>query len=355
VNSPAPLSLYVGTYTDTGSSRGIYHAFFDPVAGTLSTPSLVAETPNPSFLAFSPDVATLYAVNESPGGVRAYEALADGTLAPRGDPDGQVVGPCDLAVDRSAQLLAVAEYTGGATSAYALGSDGRIAARASHHAHAGRSTHPTRQEASHAHGVTFSPDGRFLAVPDLGTDKIRLYVVDRASSTLRPHPHATLRIAPGSGPRHVQFSPDGRHLYVLNELSSTLTVAAFAASTGHTRTIETVPTLPVGFSGPSTTAEIAIDAAGRFIYASNRGHDSIVVFSRDPSTGRLSPLECVPTGGRTPRHFALAPGGEWLLVGNQDSDTLSIFRLDTSSGRLSAHGTPVAAPRPVCLRFRSYP
>ena len=349
------LSVYLGTYTDTGSSRGIYHATFDAAAGILSALSLVAETPNPSFLAFAPDLATLYAVNESPGGVRAYTVLPDGALAPHGEPDAQVVGPCDLAVARSSRLLAVAEYTGGAISAYALAPDGRIAARSSHHAHAGLSIHPTRQEAPHAHGVTFSPDGRFLAVPDLGTDEVRLYLVDRADCTLRPHPSATLRVAPGSGPRHVQFSPDGRHLYVLNELSSTITVTAFSAGDGHAHTIETVSTLPASFRGPSTTAEIAIDATGRFVYASNRGHDSIAVFTRDPSTGRLTALECVATGGRTPRHFTLAPGGEWLLVGNQDSDTLSIFRVDGSSGRLSAHGAPLAAPRPVCLRFRSHP
>ena len=355
MNSPTPLALYVGTYTDTGTSRGLYHATFDPSSGSLSPFTLVAETPNPSFLAFSPDLATLYAVNESPSSVRAYTVLPDGALAPLGESDDQVVGPCDLAVDRSGRLLAVAEYTGGATSAYTLGSDGRIINRALHHAHTGRSTHPTRQEAPHAHGVTFSPDGRFLAVPDLGTDEVRFYVVDRASSTLRPHPTATLRIAPGSGPRHVQFSHDGRHLYVLNELSSTITVTDFSASSGRARTIETVPTLPASFNGTSTTAEIAIDATGRFVYASNRGHDSIAVFTRDPLSGRLTAIECAPTGGRTPRHFALSPGGEWLLVGNQDSDTLSILRVDASSGRLSAHGPTLAAPRPVCLRFRSHP
>jgi 6-phosphogluconolactonase len=142
---------------------------------------------------------------------------------------------------------------------------------------------------------------------------------------------------------------------VLNELSSTITVTDFSAGSGRARTIETVPTLPASFNGTSTTAEIAIDATGRFVYASNRGHDSIAVFTRDPLSGRLTAIECAPTGGRTPRHFALAPGGEWLLVGNQDSDTLSIFRVDASSGRLSTHGPTLAAPRPVCLRFRSHP
>lgn len=349
------LSLYVGSYTDAGTSRGIHHATFDRAAGTLSSCTLVAETPNPSFLAFSPDLATLYAVNESPSAVRAFAVRPDGELHPQGPVHEDVVGPCDLAVDRTGGLLAVAEYTGGAVSAYTLAGDGTIAARAVRRPHAGRSVHPTRQEAPHAHGVTFTPDGRFLFVPDLGTDDVRGYLVDRAGSTLRPHPSATLRIAPGSGPRHAQFSPDARHLYVLNELSSTITVADFSPVSGQARTIETVRTLPATFAGVSTTAEIAIDPAGLRVYASNRGHDSIAVFSRDPSTGRLTLGQIVPTGGRTPRHFALAPGGEWLLVGNQESDTVSIFRVDPANGHLTAHGAPVAAPRPVCLRFRCHP
>lgn len=351
----SPLPLYLGTYTDAGTSRGIYRATFDRATGTLSACRLVAETPNPSFLAFSPDLATLYAVNESPAAVRAFAVHSDGELHPLGPVDKRVVGPCDLAVDRAGGLLAVAEYTGGAVSTFALAADGALAAPTSRHAHAGRSSHPTRQEAPHAHGVTFAPDGRFLAVPDLGTDEVRIYLVDRAGRTVRPHPSATLPIAPGSGPRHAQFSPDGRHLYVLNELSSTITVAEFAAASGQTRTVATVPTLPAPFHGPSTTAEIVVDPTGLRVYASNRGHDSIAVFSRDPGTGRLALGQTVATGGRTPRHFALAPGGEWLLVGNQESDTVSIFRVDPASGHLSAHGAPVAAPRPVCLRFRSHP
>lgn len=351
----ALLPLYLGTYTDTGTSRGIYHATFDGATGSLSAWTLVAETPNPSFLAFSPDLATLYAVNESPSAVRAYEVLPEGALQPRGTADTQVVGPCDVAVDRTGGLLTVAEYTGGAVSAYALAGDGALAARTAHHAHAGRSAHSTRQEGPHAHGVTFTPDGRFLAVPDLGTDEVRLYLVDRAGSTLRPHAGATLRVAPGSGPRHVQFSPDGRHLYVLNELSSTITVADFSTARGLARTIETVSTLPASFQGVSTTAEIVIDSTGRWVFASNRGHDSIAVFARDPATGRLVRHEIVPTGGRTPRHFTLTPGGEWLLAGNQNSDTLTVFRFDATTGHLSAHGSPIASPRPVCLRFRCYP
>lgn len=348
-------SLYLGTYTEGDTSRGIYHARFDAETGALSPWALVAETPNPSFLAFSPDLATLYAVNESPSAVRAYEVLPEGALQPRGAIDSRVVGPCDLAVERTGGLLVVAEYTGGAVSAYALASDGALTSRTARHAHAGRSAHPTRQEAPHAHGVTFSPDGRFLAVPDLGTDEVRLYVVDRAASTLRPHPGATLRITPGSGPRHAQFSPDGRHLYVLNELRSTITVADFSAAHGFARTIETVSTLPASFPGVSTTAEIVIDPTGCWVFASNRGHDSIALFARDPATGRLLRKAVVTTGGRTPRHFTLAPGGGWLLVGNQESDTLTTFRFDAATGTLSPHGSPAAAPCPVCLRFRCHP
>ncbi len=351
----APHALYLGTYTESGISRGIYHASFNVESGSLSPWTLVAETPNPSFLAFSSDLATLYAVNESPSAVRAYEVLPEGALHPRGGIETKVVGPCDVAVDHTGGLLVVAEYTGGAVSAYSLASDGALTARTAHHAHAGHSVHPTRQEAPHAHGVTFSPEGRFLAVPDLGTDEVRLYVVDRAAPSLRPLPGATLRIAPGSGPRHAQFSPDGRHLYVLNELSSTITVADFSATHGFARTIETVSTLPASFQGASTTAEIVIDPSGRWVFASNRGHDSIALFARDPATGRLQRQAIATIGGRTPRHFTLAPGGEWLLVGNQESDTLTIFRFDSTTGTLSSHGSPVAAPCPVCLRFRSYP
>lgn len=348
--SAQSLRVFIGTYTGTGS-QGIYTTTFDLKKGTFSAPTTAAETPNPSFLDLSPDLKVLYAVNESPSGVRAFSIDESGRLEPLGTPPEGAVGPCDVAVHPGGRMAVVANYGGGSVVAFPLKSDGSLGARSDLEQHTGKSVNAKRQEAPHAHGVTFSRDGLHLVVPDLGIDRVKVYAVDAAKASLTPRPAADLSVEPGSGPRHAAFSRDGRQLYVINELLSTITVADFDARTGGLRATQTLSTLPAGYSGLSTTAEIVVHPSDWYVYGSNRGHDSIAVFRRNPKTGALTWVEVIPTGGKTPRNFAITPDGAWLIAANQDSDTLTVFAIDQASGRLRASGHSLSLPRPVCVAF----
>ncbi len=350
----APQRLFIGTYTNT-TAKGIYAARFDPATGVLSEPTLAAEVGSPSFLAVTPDRRALYAVSEPTKALHAYALdAAAGTLTKLNDLPSGGGGPCDVAVDATGRTVAIANYGGGSTVAYRLNDDGSLAAQTSldQHTHASEA-HPNRQKKPHAHGVTFSPDNRLLVSPDLGGDRVYLYAHDAANSTLAPHAaQPWLEIAPGAGPRHAQFSPDGRQLYVINELDNTITVAAVDAAAGTLKTIQTIGTLPTDFTGQSTTAEVAVSADGRFVYGSNRGHDSIAVYARDAADGTLTLRQIVSCGGEHPRHFALSPDGGWLLCANQDTDNITVFRIDPATGELTPSGhPPVALARPVCVRF----
>lgn len=356
--NPRSLRVYLGTYTTTGQtgSRGIYTARFDPESGQLTEATLAAATPDPSFLALAPGGRTLYAVEESGAKVHGFavgEGGGDGTLL-RLDATGDTGGgaPCDVAVHPDGRWLVVANYSGGSVAVFPLDAAGRIGPRAGLHVHTGSSVHPKRQKEPHAHGVTFSPDGRFLLVPDLGLDQVKIYRVDDLSAPAV----GAWSIAPGSGPRHAAFSRDGRHLYVVNELANTVTVGRYEPETAGLETVQTISTLPEGgFAGETATAEIAVHpATDRFVYASNRGHDSIAVFARElaAADGRLTRVENVPTGGRTPRHFALSPDGRWLLAGNQKSGAVNVFRVDETSGRLTATARGATdVPGVVCIVF----
>ncbi|MFO1448190.1 MAG: lactonase family protein [Opitutaceae bacterium] len=346
--SAPPLRVFVGTYTENGS-RGIYTTTFNSAKGTFTPPVLAAETPNPSFLDLSPDQTVLYAVNESPAGVRAYTIGAGGALSPLGKAPSGLVGPCDVAAHSGGRLVVVADYSGGSVAAFPVLAGGALGERSDLEQHTGKSVNPQRQEAPHAHGVTYSPDGRFLAVPDLGIDQVKVYAVETATATLRPV--GALAIAAGSGPRHCAFSREGRQLYIINELFSTITVASFDPASGALQAIQTLSTLPAGYSGTSTTAEIVVHPSNRFVYGSNRGHDSIAVFSRDPKSGALTWVEATPIGGKTPRNFAVSPDGAWLISANQDSDTLTVFSIHPSTGKLTPNGPATALPRPVCVKF----
>ncbi len=348
------IHAFIGTYTGT-SSRGIYSITLDLESGRMSPPTLAAEATDPSFLAYSPDLKSLYAVDESGGRIRAFAVEKNHTLRPLSDRSTGAGTPADLAVDPSGRMLVAAVYGGGAVVGFPLEKDGSLGERSALVRHSGQSVNAARQEAPHAHGVTYSPDGTFVAIPDLGIDQVRIYRVDGAAGQLAAPLHDHLAIEAGSGPRHAVFSPDGRFLYVINELFSTITVASFDDKSGALVTRQTVKTLPPGFKGNSTTAEIALHPNGRFVYGSNRGHDSIAIFSRDDRTGALTFVDAVSTGGRTPRHFALTPDGRWLVAANQDTDTLVVFRVDGKAGTLAVVGSPVGIPRPVCVRFASYP
>ncbi len=354
-DSPAKTAVYVGTYTDPGS-RGIYRFSFDPASGAAGAPALAAETTNPSFLALHPNGRFLYAVNETDsfegrrtGFVSAF-AIDGGTgtlkLLDRQPSAG--AGPCHLIVDRTGRNLLVANYGSGTVALLRIAPDGRLAAPSAVHAHQGSGPNRGRQAQPHAHGIYLDAAERFALSPDLGADRIFVYRFDGARGTLEPH--GTAALDPGSGPRHLAFDPSGRRVYSINELLSTLTGFAYDPGSGALQPIATVSTLPSGYVGSSATAEVALSTDGRFLYGSNRGHDSLAVF-RVERDGRLTPIGQVPVGGRTPRHFAIDPSGGWLLVAQQDGGAVAVFRLDPASGMPQPTGVTVAVPKPVCLVF----
>ncbi|HRE79660.1 MAG TPA: lactonase family protein [Opitutaceae bacterium] len=349
-----PIHAFIGTYTNT-TSKGIYSITLDSETGKLSEPKLAATAANPSFLGYAPNLKTLYAISESGSSVEAFSVGKDHTLRSLGSQPTVDAGPADVAADPTGKLVVAAIYGEGSTVGFPVQKDGSIGARSSFIKHEGKSVHPTRQKASHAHGVTFSKDGKFVAIPDLGIDQVKLHRVESSSGQLSLKEGTSLSIEPGSGPRHAVFSRDGHHLYVINELSSTITVASFDRTSGQAARLQTISTLPTGYSGNSTTAEIAVHPNDRFIYGSNRGHDSIAVFRRDAKTGQLTWVSTTLTGGKTPRNFALTPDGNWLIAANQDSDTLHVFRVNSTTGELTATGHTAQLPRPVCVRFTSYP
>lgn len=349
------MRVYVGTYTrgDTGS-EGIYQAELDPASGELTVRGVAARADNPAFLALSADRSRLYAVSEvsdhdgaPQGAVAAYRvAPADGALAPMGRQRTGAAGPCHVAEHPSGALVFAANYAGGALTTYRCAPGGALGERPLTLHHEGSSIDPERQQEPHPHSVNLSPDGTYLYVPDLGIDRIVCYRIDLAAGTLSKA--GSVALAPGSGPRHFTFHPRGRVAYVINELASTITALAYDAADGGLTEIDTVSTLPPGFSGSSTCADIHVHPNGRFVYGSNRGHDSIACFAVG-GDGRLDPLGHESTQGNTPRNFALDPSGKLLLAANQHSDSIVTFRVDGERGTLQPTGHRAAVPAPVCL------
>ncbi len=353
-----PLTVYVGTYTGK-ESKGIYAFELDRRTGDTSPARLVAETANPSFLALHPNGEFLYAVNEtsefngeSGGGLSAFRIGKDHGLSALNSKSTKGNDPCHLSIDQSGKNVLAANYTGGSVISYRLEPDGRLGKLGSFIQHQGSSVNPQRQTGPHAHGIYLAHDQKLALVPDLGLDHVLIYDVDRASGGLKPsenQPFAAVK--PGSGPRHLAIHPNGKLVFVLNEISSTITAFAFNSGPGTMKELSSVPTLPQSFKGNSSTAEIFVHPNGRFLYASNRGHDSIAVFGVDEGTGKLTPIEHQPTGGKTPRNFNIDPSGNWLLAANQQSGTVSVFKIDPMSGKLTGTGKQVQVPAPVCLVF----
>jgi 6-phosphogluconolactonase len=349
--SAASQLIYVGTYTRT-TSRGIYAVRLDSATGALSAPVLVAETPNPSFLALTPDRRFLYAVNESNAMAAAFATdLAAGTLRAVQLPQSSGgAAPCHLAVDPTQRTLLVANYHTGIVAAIPLHPDGTLGTP-NIIPHYGHSVDPVRQVSPHVHSVTLSPDGRFVIVCDLGLDRIFTYQVDAARTQLTPATPPFVATAPGAGPRHFAFGADGRHAYAVTEMGSTVIAFDYDPASGALTTRQTLPTLPPGFKGDSSGAEIRVHPNGRFVYASNRGHDSIAVFAVDAATGRLSPVEITACGGKNPRNFSLSPDGAWLVCANQNSNSLSVLKVDAETGRLTLAPHTATVPLPVCVLF----
>jgi 6-phosphogluconolactonase len=347
--------MYVGTYTGHGS-KGIQRYQMDLATGALTA---TGETPleNPSFLALDPTGKFLYAVSEvgSFAGKKAGAASAFAIDRTSGDlkqlGQSQSSGgdyPCHLTVDPSGKALLVANYGGGSLCLMPIAADGSLQPMSAFIQHQGSSVDKGRQDGPHAHCVLVSPDGRFALVADLGLDKILVYRLDATAGTLTPNDPPAATIAGGSGPRHFTFSPDGKFVYVTNEMKSTVTVLSYAARSGTLKTVQTVSALPEGFKGDSSTAEIALGPTGRYLYCSNRGHDSLAIFSVDRDTGHLTPIGHQSTGGKAPRHFAIDPTGKYLLAANQDSANVVVFRIE-ANGQLKPTGVEARIDHPVCV------
>jgi 6-phosphogluconolactonase len=354
--APAGTLVYIGTYTSP-ASKGIYAARLDPKTGALSTPALVAEGRNPSFVAATPDGRFLYAVNEVDqfdgkigGAISAYAIdKATGALKPLGAQSTVGGGPCHVSV--AGKMAFVANYGGGSIAAYPIQDDGSLKPASAFVQHKGSSVNPDRQKGPHAHGVTPDASGRFLYVPDLGLDQVLIYRIDAAAGGLAPTAPAT--VTPGAGPRHIAIAKDGRFAYVITEMTLTVQVFARDTTSGALTALQTISTLPDGVSPAAglSTAELILHPNGRFLYGSNRGHDSLVVYAVDATKGTLTLVQHVPTGGKTPRAFNIDPSGAFLVAGNQNSDLITVFRIDAASGRLTSTGHTASVGKPVSLEF----
>lgn len=359
VQAPTDRIMYVGTYT-RAPSKGIY-AFRLHANGELTpigAAGLAAETENPSFLAVHPNQRFLYAVNEvsryggqEAGSVSAFAIDgATGALTLLNRVSSRGGGPCHLSIDATGRWLFVANYGGGSVAAFPLQQDGKLGEASAFFQHAGSSVNKARQSGPHGHAVTVSPDNRFVLAADLGLDRVFTYRIDPAAGGLAPGDPPFAAIAPGSGPRHLAFRPDGQFVYVLSEMLSQVVALRYDAARGALAGAQTYSTLPEGFSGENSGAEIAAHPSSKFLYASNRGHDSIASFRIDAATGSLTPLEHVSTQGKTPRNFAIDPSGRFLIAANQNSGTVVVFRIDQETGRLAPTGS-APVPSPVCLVF----
>jgi 6-phosphogluconolactonase len=357
--------VYVGTYTlEEGSkSKGIYAYSFDADTAELTPLGLAAETINPSFLAEHPNHRFLYAVNETvnykgekSGAVSAFAIdHATGKLTLLNEVASKGADPCYITLDKAGKYVLVANYTGGSVAVFPVLADGRLGEASAFIQHTGHGSDPERQEAPHAHSIDLSPDNRFAIVDDLGLDETLVYKFDSTKGSLTlndPQIYTTLAKAdPGAGPRHFAFHPNGKFGYVINEMQSTVSVFSYDGAAGVLRRLQTISAIPKDFSGHKEAAEIEVHPSGKFLYASNRGHDSIAVFAIDPDKGTLTLVEYAPTKGQTPRNFAIAPGGSLLFAENEKSNNIVVFTIDPKTGRLTPTSKILEVSEPVCVKF----
>ena len=352
--------IFVGTYTnDKGStSRGIYAFGWDADAGTLAPLGLAAPTVNPSFLTLTPNRRHLYAVNEvdqyqgqKSGSVTSF-AVHGGTLKAINTVSSGGGGPCKITVDFTGKAAFVANYDGGSAASFRVLSNGALSRAVSRFQYSGHGADPQRQAAPHTHCTTVSPDNRYVLVNDLGLDRISVYRLDPLTAVLTPNDPPFYEALPGSGPRSFIFHPAGSGPTRSTRLPIRVDALAWDPERGVLTRLQNISTLPEGFNGSNTAATVAVDSAGRFLYASNRGDNSIAVFSIDDRDGKLKPVQHMDCGGKTPRHFALDPGNQWLLVANQDSSNIVVFARNTRSGLLTPTGREYPLSHPVCIVFR---
>jgi 6-phosphogluconolactonase len=361
--------IFVGTYTEPilfgsgkilkGKGKGIHVYRFDADLGTMSEERIMDARPNPSYLVTDPSCRFLYAVNElkefegaPTGAISAFSMDADsGELQFLNRKPTHGTDPCHVTVHQSGRYVLVANFMSGSVCVLPICEDGSLGDATDVIQHHGSSVDPARQAGPHAHAVVLDKTGSHVFIPDLGLDKVMIYRFDKRHGQLRPHDPPWIEGTPGSGPRQLVLHPSARYAYLINELDSTMTAFQYNEEKATLREIQTVPTLPEGFQGTNTCAEIQISPSGEFLYGSNRGHNSIVTYAIRPSDGTLVYVGHQSTRGSTPRHFAVDPGGDFVLVANQDSDNIVVFAIDLATGELvpTAHGVQV--PTPVCVRI----
>jgi 6-phosphogluconolactonase len=350
--------VYVGTYT-RAKSQGIYVYKLAAATGKLTPLGLAAESKSPSFLALDPTHRYLYAVNEigdyegqKSGSVSAFSIdrragkLTALNVVASGD-----AGAVHLMVDHTGKYVLVANYGVGSVAVFPILADGSLGKATAHLPHSGHSIKPRRQLGPHAHSIYVSPDNRFAVSPDLGTDQVYVYRFDATQGTLEPNDPPFVTVAPGTGPRHLAFDPRGRFAYLVQEFGGIVTVFSYDAARGMLHQLETFPAAPSDFQGPNNCAEVFVHPNGKFLYVSNRGHDSIGVYAIDPAKGTLTLIEHVPTQGKTPRGFGIDPTGSYLIAANQESNTVVAFRINVKTGRLTPTGQKLDIPEPACVVF----
>jgi len=349
------IDVYFGTYTSGGNgSKGIYRSVLDTDTGQLSTPVLAAEAKNPSFVEIHPNGQYLYAVSESGGAgtVSAYAIEQDTkNLKLLNSQSSGGSGPCHVNIDHTGKNVLVANYNSGSASVIPIASDGSLAEPTGFVQHEGSSINPQRQKGPHAHSINVSPDNRFVFVADLGLDKVMVYKLDVEKGKITNNDPPFAKVKPGSGPRHFTFGTNGKYTYVINEMGGTITAFSYEQASGTLKEIQTVSTLPDDFAGRNSCAEVRVHPSGKFLYGSNRGHDSIAVYRIDPAKGTLTFVEHERADIKTPRNFNIDPTGKFCLVANQGGDSVVVFRIDQKTGALEPTVNKIRLGKPVCIRF----
>lgn len=355
--------VYIGTYTNGDSkSEGIYIYRFDPLTGGISLVSSKSGIENPSFLKVSFDRNFLFAVSEvfdvkgkKGGALFSYEINKQtGELLYLNSQSTKGACPCHIEIENSGRYALVSNYMGGNLAVIPLQKDGTIGEVIQIIQHNGCSqVNPERQEGPHVHSATMTPDNKFALVADLGQDIVKIYKLDDLNDKLLLTENGGFKAVPGAGPRYMDFHPNGKYIYLLNELENTVEAFYYAAEEGCLELIKRLSTLPGNFEGENIAADIHVHPNGKFLYASNRGHNSIAIYTLDENTGAPSLLEHQSTLGKHPRNFSIDPTGNYLLVANKDSNNIVTFAIDSSTGLLVPAGREVKVPQPVCISFVS--
>ncbi len=358
-SSAGEFTFYVGTYTNE-KSEGIYICSMDTNSGAIHLKGVKKDVTNPSFLTIDHNNRFLYSVNEisetegkSGGSVSAFRInQKTDTLEFLNKQPSAGAAPCHLSIDKNNRFVMVSNYTSGNVAILPVLGNGSLGAPIEVVQHEGSSINPKHQQGPHAHSTALDASNHYVYVADLGIDKVMIYKFDDNFGKLFPGDKPFVKVAHGAGPRHFAFHPDGKKAYVINELNSTLTAFDYDATTGDLSETQTISTLPSDFTGENACADLHITSSGRYVYGSNRGNDSIVVFAVDRSNGELSVIQYQSSLGKTPRNFAIDPNGRFLLVANQNSDTIIVFVIDSQTGKLFPTGHDLKIPTPTCIQFK---